>query len=449
MAHLHRLIFVALLAFLSWLPASSHATIAKVYQVDEATVQTRITFYDGQCGYPNNCTRTRDEVNPGVSFQNCAPPSGSIPYTCLQWRGKNAPIYSLLFTATVAYTLQCPVNSTNQAGICVCNTGFVDSGNACVPSTAAAQTVLDQLNASGDQFCTTQHQVTSTSFCYGGFTIRASVLATAPKLNTDGSQVQCLQGPFTSSGFQCGPNSTDVTSNGTCKAGKVPGTVNGVTVCVTPGSATVSGSSSAAPTPAGSASSPTSGLGADAPPTATTSSQSTTCTNGNCTTTTTYKDSGGAVVGTRTDERSQSSFCDDNPSSPICIKSSYAGSCSSPPVCTGDAVQCAIAAQTLATQCALSPSPNAESQLYDDSKGVTGDRSADLPGNRTVQITSGMFDSSNALGVAASGLSDLNVTVWGRPYTLQLSAVNPWLSNLGSVLMAVTFLLCIRIVARG
>jgi hypothetical protein len=112
-------------------------------------------------------------------------------------------------------------------------------------------------------------------------------------------------------------------------------------------------------------------------------------------------------------------------------------------------VQCAIAAQTLATQCALNPPANAESQLYDSSKGVTGDQSANLAGNSSVSISPSSFNQSNALGVAAAGLSDLQVTVWNRPVTLQLSMVNPWLSHLGSLLMGVTFLLCIRIVARG
>jgi hypothetical protein len=77
-----------------------------------------------------------------------------------------------------------------------------------------------------------------------------------------------------------------------------------------------------------------------------------------------------------------------------------------------------------------------------------GDETAGLAGNRSVSIGPGTFNTAPLIG-AATGLSDLQVTVFRSQVTLPFSSINIWLERLGVILQAVTFLLCIRIVGRG
>ena len=143
-------------------------------------------------------------------------------------------------------------------------------------------------------------------------------------------------------------------------------------------------------------------------------------------------------------------FCKNNPTASICKKafdSTFSGSCGSAPACSGDAVQCAVAAATFKTECDLS-APTPESAVYDTAKTATGDQTNSLPGNRTFLVSSSSFSSTELLG-AATGMTDRTVTVMGTAVTLPFSSVNVWLARLGALFMAVTFLLCIRIVTRG
>jgi hypothetical protein len=143
-------------------------------------------------------------------------------------------------------------------------------------------------------------------------------------------------------------------------------------------------------------------------------------------------------------------FCAANPESPMCKKvadSSFSGACGSAPTCSGDAVMCAIAQATFDQDCLLNKS-TPESDLYSTKKALTGSQVDSLPGNSTVTISSGSFSQADLIG-GGSGLSNLNVSVWGKSVSLPLSDLNIWFSRLGSILVAVTFLLCARIVTRG
>jgi hypothetical protein len=146
-------------------------------------------------------------------------------------------------------------------------------------------------------------------------------------------------------------------------------------------------------------------------------------------------------------------FCKSNPQASMCKTtpdSSFAGACGTPPVCSGDAVMCAVAAATFATNCAMTQAPSSDSPevaLYkSESAKPQGDQTGS--GATTVNIGPSQFDQTNLLG-AAFGLSDLTVTVWHKTVTLPISQVNIWLQRLGYVLQAVTFLLCARVVIRG
>lgn len=143
-------------------------------------------------------------------------------------------------------------------------------------------------------------------------------------------------------------------------------------------------------------------------------------------------------------------FCAKNPQAQMCKNtpdSSFGGACGAPPVCEGDAVMCAVAASTFATNCTLS-NPNTPTPLYDAAIGKTGDQTGSLSGNSTVSVAANQFDQTELLGSAA-GMSDRSVTVAGHVISIPFSSVNIWLVRLGLVLQAVTFLVCARIVIRG
>ena len=95
------------------------------------------------------------------------------------------------------------------------------------------------------------------------------------------------------------------------------------------------------------------------------------------------------------------------------------------------------------------PAASAESAAYDAAvAGAGGDKTADLPGNSTVNLSPSSFDQTEFLG-AGSGMRDLTVSIMGKAITISFAEVNLWLARLGNVLLACTFLLCIRIVTRG
>lgn len=158
-----------------------------------------------------------------------------------------------------------------------------------------------------------------------------------------------------------------------------------------------------------------------------------------------------AKLAAKEDKNPISDFCDKNPKSPICKQgadSTWAGSCAAPPACSGDAIQCSIAAQALKTACALSPDPSQESRLYDSEKTKTGSVMAGLPGESNVTFNASSFDQTNFLG-SASGMGDITIVVMGRTIVLPFSTVNIWLERLGIIMQACTFILCYRIVSRG
>lgn len=128
-------------------------------------------------------------------------------------------------------------------------------------------------------------------------------------------------------------------------------------------------------------------------------------------------------------------------------KSSFGGQCEAVQ-CDGDAIQCAMVRDQYKRSCQLMEKESAESQLYGTSKGKTGNQTGDLPGNETISL-SGRISSVDALGAGNAGVSDLNISVMGQSITLPFSMINPYLEYLGYLLVAVSFLLAFRIVARG
>lgn len=128
-------------------------------------------------------------------------------------------------------------------------------------------------------------------------------------------------------------------------------------------------------------------------------------------------------------------------------ESGFGGQCSAGFTCEGDAIQCAIAKEQHIRACQLMENKSAESELYGQEKGKEGKRTGDLPGNENHDLN-GRINSSDLLGGGA-GLQDLSITVMGSTINLPLSRLNSYLSALGNVLLAVSFLMAVRIVGRG
>jgi hypothetical protein len=108
---------------------------------------------------------------------------------------------------------------------------------------------------------------------------------------------------------------------------------------------------------------------------------------------------------------------------------------------------CAAAKGVWDQKCALvdGPANSVERDLYTASAGSTATGIV----TSSVALSSSSFDQSNALGVSASCTLDKTLTVWGTSVTLPFSQICGSLGMLGNVLLAIGFLLAIRIVGRG
>lgn len=225
------------------------------------------------------------------------------------------------------------------------------------------------------------------------------------------------------------------------------GTVNGVPTCVPK-----SGVDGIASTPTTSTSTTSSPSG--------TSSQSitkvTVCEAGACntTTTTTTVQNGTSSTVTNVTSKPIGEFCAENPKDKACggtggpglgeSESSFGGTCQADFACAGDAVSCAIARATNKLNCAFSPDA-APRQVYSTAASAG---TPTIP-NQNVEISNSLFDTSDALGGQAVGMSDKTVTVMGKTVVLPFSNINPYLETLGNILVALAFLLAIRILIRG
>ena len=169
----------------------------------------------------------------------------------------------------------------------------------------------------------------------------------------------------------------------------------------------------------------------------------TTCLGANCKTTitTTTKDATGATVGVTVTvgEADKGTLCAKTPENKVCVTASgsWQGNCDSGFQGKGDPVLVAMAKEVHVQNCLLNK-PTAESDLYGLESGKAGDRTVDLPGNETVNVGSGQFDASDAIG-GASCISDRTVVVWGRSVVLPFSDVCPALDYLRNILLAISW----------
>lgn len=227
-----------------------------------------------------------------------------------------------------------------------------------------------------------------------------------------------------------------------CPIGKVPGQVNGVTVCVDPGTSTPTKTAS---TKTNTTTNPD-GTTTTQQQTTTTDCGPTGCTT-TTTTTTTNKDATGNTTGTST--TSNSGTC--TAGSPGCSPkggdpdpSRFGGACAAGFSCDGDAIFCSMALEQHRRDCALFETATEESALYSAEKGRTGPQYQSENVNASANITP-----TNLLGVAGTCQLNKTVTIWGHEVTLPFSQVCDALSYMGTLLLMVSFLLAYRIVSRG
>lgn len=385
-----------------------------------------------------------------ISFNGGA--CGDIRYTSTKGDCCGGSFPASNFSET-SYT--CPIGSTQSGAApnvsCSCDTGFAEiGGNSCKNLTTAnvdnCNTVVAGLNFVGGPLV--HFGGPGLTACFGGFVVGGNGSASG------GGQTE-LYGPFTcktTDASNCTPVPKPSTTTVTCKPGEFPGTVNGIQVC-SPSSIT---NSMEAPKVTTSTPSST-GTGAvtpttspDAPPGTVSQTTSTTCSGTSCSTTTTFTGTNGTPLGAKTVDTPKPNFCVENPEFSGCKKpvpNDFSGNCGSF-TSTGDAALGAIAKAVNETKCKFFDTASDESNAYAAARIANAAGSGSGLASSTVAISASSFDTTNALGVAASCITDLSITVMSKTVSLPLSMICPYLVILGNVMLALSFLSAAVIVGK-
>lgn len=372
----------------------------------------------------------------------------------------------------------CPSNSSEVSGSCVCNAGYIEDGNQCIPEPEKDPCELLESACSGSQ----NHSV---NFQLGGKKTGVSFVCMNPLvIGDDGSFPGCTRGclgivgGFTSAfqsdggdwvtqgtakftGSTCDPSViNDLNSDSdpeyepednptltekpdeTCPNG-FKGTVNGVSVCLPPKASEGLLEKEEKDNGDG---------------TKTEKQTKVKCENGLCeiTTTTITKDtSSNTVVGnsSATTTVEQGRFCAQNPTAAACKNGeegggSFSGSCQAGFTCDGDAVMCAIAKEQHTRACQLFKEDTPEGLLYAAEKGKEGIQRGEGSDMGTIDLGGGggsLIKTDSLIG-EGSCVQDLQFSFMGEPVTIPLSSLCPYLAMLGNILVAVGMVMAIRIV---
>lgn len=356
----------------------------------------------------------------------------------------------------------CPTNSTLVSGSCICNSGFKEQGDSCVPDNGCPDPGHVE-GGSGDIYETTS-KYPSNAVCLNGCKWSAGGLT--PSVCANG---KCYYwGPMTASGDTCtgdggAPSTSDPEpdpvppGDAQCVAsGKCPGTVNGTKVCVPcsqkEGTTSESGSTSSESTDSTGAPSGSSGI------TSTQKETTANCSGGSCnvtTTTTTTAPDGSTTTTTETESKSQDAFCQLNPSHVVCKgekEGTWGGACAGGFQCTGDAVQCAQAQAAWKAACFLDVGES-DSDVVKGRQAMAADQSA-LRAQLGVDGAGESFTLSSLINTdplfAAGGgcPADQQITLLGQSMTLSLSQWCSLLQTAGTILQAAAFLAAALIVFR-
>lgn len=187
-----------------------------------------------------------------------------------------------------------------------------------------------------------------------------------------------------------------------------------------------------------------------------TTTSHTECTSTGCTTTTTTTtteqdyDANGDPTGTpRTtittetepgDGTEMGEFCENNPTSPLCAKSSFGGACGGF-TCDGDAVQCAIVQEQHKRNCELLTDSGDLSRVG----AVAAFNSHAAEFDKSTLTTTTPLDSISGQTLYASALADQSYTVRGQVITIPFSSLVDYLSYAGIAFMIVCGMVSVRI----
>lgn len=244
------------------------------------------------------------------------------------------------------------------------------------------------------------------------------------------------------------PNSPPQLSNNPtpqpCGAGQCYGTVNGQSMCVTCGSINT-------PNPTTTTSSTTNSDGSVTTttkvcdPDGTCTTSSTTTINGVTVGSPITTKTTGPGTGTNPGDTPPSSFCTDNPSSPLCKTSSISGSCTGF-TCDGDAVQCAIASQQYKLVCDFEKT----SDMSDLGNQVVAGNDPLAASNPTAPANVIQHDLSTSIDqsrfLSSSGMADKTISVAGKSFVIPFSKANPVLDIMGAIVVTFSLLAAVRIV---
>lgn len=357
--------------------------------------------------------------------------------------GSRVRVQGIVGTAWPQDSIACPENSQEVpgAGKCECHLGFKPSGSSsCVrydcPS-GGSYSKLTQRNTIVDS-------VGSTA-CVGGCSAKPNSYWKA----SDG--VIYAEWPFYYTGQTCG-GAKDAAGIGTgdggfrdppfqCPSGQCPGTFNGQQMCVACSAGTSSdGKTTTTTNPDG---------------TTTTTTKDTVCTDSTCTTTTktTTTNPDGTPVGgtggttTTQEQKPKETFCQENPTSPMCKEGRWGGACDAGFSCEGDAVQCAIARETHRQGCEWSK----VNQLQVD-KGQEAMGGGDRPGwhpfegaQQSAFTFQTLIDTSSG-NLPTSCPTDETIGVAGRSIVLPFSKLCGALEMMGMIAVGFAMLAALRIV---
>lgn len=511
--YFQRLIFCAVVALMSWLPASSYASFAATsgavarsggicwgggdivgYQAAAtdigacmASVAAAVHTANGSLTVStawyvyapadSGDTETYRQIYTGGWKENAhiavACPSGST------WDAASASCLGVT----------CPIHSTLAGSLCTCSSGYAESGSSCVLASEVPNTHCAGLGGSSAGSMVAPYvsgaalNSTYVYLCeaipgsFGSQPTSGCLMSVSYDMAAYGEKT----GSSRYTGAGCEPGSGDGTNAtgaptsasslgtgalpNTCPVGTFPGTVNGLSVCASAvgGTVTLPGGTATATAPGGSTSSPTSGLGPDAPAGAVSSVTNNTYSNGGVTTTTSYYNSTGGSVGTTTTTSTVSSYCSNNAGSGFCgglgQGGGTGGTGTGAPSSFADACGQAPSCSGDAIQCAIARATFQSDCALNPAASTESalyDTSKVLTGDQTGALPGNATValtsgsfSTTELLGTASGLSDLSVSVMGRTVSLPFSNLNSWLAALGYLGQAVTFLLCLRIVSRG
>jgi len=255
----------------------------------------------------------------------------------------------------------------------VCNSTFVweESSHTCVVDVdfgvcAAGQTTSSGYYNVGDQITSTPNILACTSGCTVIFQGSGAFREIQNGVYNYFFIGQYDQDGTTCSSSETESNYTDDPPTVTCGIGQVSGTINDETICVTASTGDPVNPYEPPPTTTDTETTTENtadnGDGTSTTTTTTTSTGSNGGTSTTTTTTNTDNSTGDTITSTTIinetappNEDPKDTFCEENPDSVICSDSTVTGgaTCGSPPVCTGDAIQCAITEQVFLTRCAI------------------------------------------------------------------------------------------------